>query len=115
MHVQRVLPLQSLAKHFHQVVGAGDGIDTLAAAPDVLVCIDLHEQAGSLADVAALDAGDLELGGRRRFRRCRGDSLFQTRAERREPTHPKKRGRDALADKVATGVCVLHVEGIRLI
>src|SRR5690606_20453443 len=62
VHVQRVLPLQPLAEHFHQMIRAGDGIDTLAAAPDALVRVDLHEEAGSAADVATLHVCDLEFG-----------------------------------------------------
>ena len=67
VHVERVLAANPLTEALDEVVGAADGVDPLAAAPDALVGMDLHEQAA--AHVAALQIGDAQRGRARRLLR----------------------------------------------
>ena len=73
-------PLNPAPEHLHQVIGAGRGVHALAAAPDALVRVDLHEQAVAAANIAAFDVRDFQIG------RARGllgvpDSLFEALPE----------------------------------
>ena len=60
MHVERTLVAKALAEALDEMVGALNGVDSFAAAPDALVRVDLHEQAS--AHVAALHIGDAQRG-----------------------------------------------------
>ena len=67
MHVERILAANPLSEALDEVVGAANGVDPLAAAPDALVGMDLHEEAA--ANVAALQFGDAQRGRARRLLR----------------------------------------------
>ena len=65
MHVERTLIPNALPEALHHVVGAANGVDRFAAAPDPLVRVDLDEQAS--AYVAGFEFGDAQRGRARRL------------------------------------------------